>query len=160
MNSSNLTILNLTVSAIAVGLSLWSFLNYRTISRLRRIFFSGKNGRDLETAIEALVHELSSARAELLETQNSLARLYEAFGFAVQKVGLVRFNPFSNGGGNFSFTLALLDGHNNGVVVTSMHGREQNRIYTKKIQNGKTDNALTEEETQAILQANFGSSKF
>ena len=55
---------------------------------------------------------------------------------------------------NFSFSLVLLDAHNTGVVITSMYGREQNRIYTKKITNGKSDTALTDEEQQAIEIAN------
>jgi hypothetical protein len=48
----------------------------------------------------------------------------------------------------------LLDEHNTGAVITSMHGREQNRIYTKKIDNGKCDVQLTEEEQQAFNNAN------
>ena len=71
----------------------------------------------------------------------------------MQKVGVVRFNPFDDGGGNFSFSLALLDGHDNGVIITSMYGRQQNRIYTKKISQGASETALTEEEQQAMQEA-------
>jgi Protein of unknown function (DUF4446) len=66
----------------------------------------------------------------------------------------VRFNPFADGGGNFSFSLALLNDYNTGVIITSMHGRQQNRIYAKKIEKGKCDIQLTEEEQQSILIAN------
>jgi hypothetical protein len=66
----------------------------------------------------------------------------------------VRFNPFNDGGGNFSFSLALLDSHNTGIIITSMYGREQNRIYTKKIEDGKSDSPLNEEEKQAVEKAN------
>ena len=69
-------------------------------------------------------------------------------------VGLIRFNPFNDGGGNFSFALALLDAHNTGVIITSMYGREQNRVYTKKIVEGECENQLTDEEIQAIELAN------
>jgi hypothetical protein len=90
-------------------------------------------------------------RQDYLET--ALANLTDKTSYGVQKVGLVRFNPFEDGGGNFSFTLALLDEHNCGVVLTSIHGRQQNRIYTKKITDGKADAQLTEEEEQAIISA-------
>ena len=82
--------------------------------------------------------------------ESQLKQLRQDFGFAVQKVGLVRFNPFADGGGNFSFCLALLDSHNTGAIITSMHGREQNRVYSKKIIRGQSEIQLTGEEQQAF----------
>jgi hypothetical protein len=152
MSTTQLILIVLTV--VALALSVWSAATTWSLNRLRRTFFKSRGGADLENILEALTNDLASTRAEQLELQASLAKLYEAFGFAVQKIGMVRFNPFEDGGGNFSFALALLDGHNNGVVITSMHGRQQNRIYSKYILAGKSEAQLTAEEQQAILQAN------
>lgn len=103
------------------------------------------------------MHDLTQNQQDLAEEQattaGQLAMLQEHSTFAIQKLGVVRFNPFNDGGGNFSFSLALLDAHNTGVIITSMYGRQQNRMYTKKITNGTSESPLTEEEEQAIAQA-------
>jgi hypothetical protein len=69
---------------------------------------------------------------------------------AVQKVGIIRFNPFAEVGGDQSFSIALLDGYDNGLVVTSFYTREGNRIYAKPIKNGVSQYALSKEEINAI----------
>jgi hypothetical protein len=69
------------------------------------------------------------------------------------RVGLVRFNPFEDTGGNQSFALALLDGRGDGFVVSSLHSRTGTRIYAKAIAKGASDAALSDEETAALKQA-------
>lgn len=68
----------------------------------------------------------------------------------LQKIAVVRFNPFAQTGGNQSFSLALLDGNDCGVVITSLFSRNENRVYGKPIKNGASEYALTDEEKQAI----------
>ena len=78
----------------------------------------------------------------------------EAAGLrAFQRVGLVRFNPFEETGGNQSFALALLDAEGDGWVLSSLHARSGTRVYAKAIRGGRSDAALSEEETAAIRQA-------
>lgn len=120
---------------------------------MRKSFFAGKTAADLEEVIKNLQMELQASRTQQSELEIALTELRYKTSFAMQKVGLVRFNPFDDGGGNFSFSLALLDLHETGVVITSMHGRQQNRIYTKTIQNGRSEIQLTDEEQQAITLA-------
>ena len=154
MNPQTLIWIALIFSLAALTGSCWSVWSSWSLNRLRKTFFTGRTGSDLENVLQALAQDLSSVRTEQMELQQGVSRLYQAFGFAIQKIGMVRFNPFADGGGNFSFTLALLDGHNNGVIITSLHGREQNRIYSKYILEGKSESQLTGEEQQAILIAN------
>lgn len=71
----------------------------------------------------------------------------------IQKVNLVRFNPFGDIGGNQSFVIALLDNKNDGIVVSSLFSKEGNRVYSKAIKNGKSNNFLSVEEKQAISKA-------
>lgn len=70
-----------------------------------------------------------------------------------QKIGFIRFNPFSETGGNVSFVIALLDGHNNGVVITSLHNRGGTRTYAKTVEKGISKYELSEDEQKAILKA-------
>lgn len=154
MNSTLLTILALTASILglfASGFALWQL---RELNTLRHNFFSGAKGKDLEEVINQLSEGLHTLQENQVILENRIKNLRSDFGLAVQKVGLVRFNPFSDGGGNLSFCIAFLDGHNSGMVITSMHGREQNRVYSKQIFLGKCDIQLTEEELLAIEQAN------
>ncbi len=73
--------------------------------------------------------------------------------FNVQKVGLIRFNPFSETGGDHSFSLSLLDGKDDGLVITGLHTRERTRLYVKPVKKGKSNYELSKEEKKAILKA-------
>jgi len=80
--------------------------------------------------------------------------------FSIQKVGIVRFNPFSKVGGDQSFSIALLDGNNSGIVITSLYTREGNRVYGKPINNGKSQYSLSQEEIKAVEAAkSYGEKK-
>ena len=72
---------------------------------------------------------------------------------AFQRVGLVRYNPFEETGGNQSFALALLDAAGDGWVLSSLHARSGTRVYAKGITAGRADAGLSDEETAAIKQA-------
>ena len=69
------------------------------------------------------------------------------------KINLVRYNPFGDLGGDQSFILCLLDNNNSGAIITSLHNRENTRVYAKAIINGQSDNsALSAEETKALIK--------
>jgi hypothetical protein len=150
VNISLISLFLSILSLLALGVLLWQF---RKLNKLKKVFFTDKENFDLEKPFL----EFASGLKQLSEEQNALharlADLEQRFGFAIQKIGVYRFNPFSESGGNFSFTLALLDSHDTGVIITSMHGREQNRIYSKNIKNGTSEIQLTEEENQALFSA-------
>jgi hypothetical protein len=79
--------------------------------------------------------------------------LKKEHNFSIQKVGIIRFNPFSDVGGDQSFSIALLDGNDNGLVITSFYTRDGNRVYGKPIKRGISKYALSKEEVKAINQA-------
>jgi Protein of unknown function (DUF4446) len=72
---------------------------------------------------------------------------------AVRRVGLVRYDAFEDVGGRLSFSCALLDEHGTGVVVTSINGRQDTRVYAKPITNGTSSYNVSVEEEEAIRQA-------
>lgn len=74
-------------------------------------------------------------------------------GLSGLRVGLTRFNPFEDLGGDQSFMLCLLDQNNSGVIITSLHNRDITRVYAKPIKNGEGDNfTLSKDEKSAILK--------
>ena len=72
---------------------------------------------------------------------------------AFQRVGLVRFNPFEDTGGNQSFALALMDANGDGFVVSSLHARTGTRMFAKTLAGGRSDASLSAEETEAVRMA-------
>jgi hypothetical protein len=75
----------------------------------------------------------------------------------LQKVGFVRFNPFSDTGGDQSFCLVILDENGDGIMLSSLHTRGTTRIYAKEVQKGKGKNlSLSDEEKEAIKKAKRG----
>jgi len=72
---------------------------------------------------------------------------------SVQKVGVVRFNPFKDTGGDQSFAIALLDASDSGLVISSLYTRDGVRVFSKAIEKGKSKYQLSEEEKQAIEKA-------
>jgi len=68
----------------------------------------------------------------------------------IQGIGVVRFNPFSDIGGDQSFSIAILDGNRNGVVITGFYSREGSNVYSKAIKGGNSNYPLIKEEKDAI----------
>lgn len=82
-----------------------------------------------------------------------VAALHETLLGAIQRVGLVRFDAFEDMGGSLSFALALLDADGTGVVLSSINGRREARVYAKAIESAESAVALSDEERNAIRQA-------
>ena len=101
--------------------------------------------------------EASEDAARARELAEELAprceRLAEGQQRCLQRVGLVRFDAFGDVGGAQSWTVALLDGKQDGVVLTHLHGRQRSQGYAKPVSGGESSQALSEEERQALAQA-------
>lgn len=118
------------------------------------IFFK-KRKKEPQNLNEVLT-ELRDLEKNFKKISQELENLKKECKLAVQKIGIVRFNPFSDVGGDQSFSIALLDGNDNGVVITSLYNRENNRVYGKPIQNGCSEYLLSDEEKKAIQIAKYG----
>ena len=127
-----------------------SFVFWRIFSYYNRLT-RGTTGKNLK---EILGEILASEKEKKEDIKKIFARLDEIEKdgfFHIQKLGLIRFNPFSDTGGDQSFVLAILDGNNSGVILTSLHARTGTRWYAKNIKEGKGENyELSEEEKKAI----------
>ena len=103
--------------------------------------------------LSQVLKKLENLEKEINTISNGLEELKKEAKFFIQKVGIVRYNPFSGVGSNQSFSVALLDSNNNGVVITSLYTREGNRVYGKPVRNGESDYSLSTEEKKAIEKA-------
>jgi len=125
----------------------------RRTARLARRLESLTQGSDAESLEAVLGSHLERVRKVVADLDRVEARtavierdLLGSFG----RLGLVRFNPFEDTGGNQSFALAMLDGRGDGFVVSSLHARAGTRIYAKAIAKGASETALSAEEAEAL----------
>jgi len=125
----------------------------RRISRLgRRLdgITRGADGRSLEAVLDAHLDKVFSVVRDVDELSARSAMLESSGRRAVQRVGLVRYNPFEETGGNQSFALAMTDANGDGVVISSLHARAGTRLYAKAVAAGRSDAALSAEEAEAL----------
>jgi len=154
--SDSKNIFILAVLAVVVLELIWIIVMQVGLSRLKSRK-SAKIKGDPEV-LEDIVAKQGQAIKELdkdiLELFNISNQINELAFQGLYKVGVVRFNPFKDVGGDQSFAIALLNGKNNGIVISSLFTREGTRIYSKSILSGKSEkHPLTEEEEQAIKMA-------
>jgi hypothetical protein len=156
LDSGTLSTLVVVLVVAVVVLILWVAWLQRSDAvlrrRLRRLFGEGE-GVGLDELLDRQFRRLDTV-AERVEALNRLHHELEALAQrSIQKVGVVRFNPFADTGGDQSFAVALLDAEGNGVVLSSLHGRADTRIFAKPVQAGRSKHALSDEEQDAIRKA-------
>jgi hypothetical protein len=128
----------------------------RRVRRLGRRLESLTRGGDESSLEDVLGSHMERVRKVVDDVAAVSARtaaverdLLGSFG----RIGLVRFNPFEDTGGNQSFALAMLDGRGDGFVVSSLHARAGTRVYAKAIAGGSSESALSDEESEALRLA-------
>ena len=141
---------------ILTWLGVLSFFVYRSITHYRKLIKGAKDA-DLGAVLEKLINQQSQGKKQSEEILLKLEKLEKDGRLHIQKVGLVRFNPFSETGGDQSFALALLDENSSGIIISSLHSRDNTRIYAKPIDKGKPIGYdFSKEEKEAIVKAENG----
>ena len=143
------------VLAIAiVVLVAWLALLQRSHSslrgRLRRLL---PGGAGFDEVLERQASRLEDVAGRVDALSKLHRELEDLTQRSIQKVGVVRFNPFADTGGDQSFAIALLDAEGNGIVLSSLHSRADTRIFAKQVQAGRSRHQLSDEEQDAIRKA-------
>lgn len=112
-----------------------------------------KNKKKKPETIKDVLDYLAELEENYGNISRSLEELKKESKKNLAKIGLIRFNPFKEIGGDQSFSLAILDADNNGFVVTSYYQREASRVYAKPVENGVSKHQLSNEEKEAINKA-------
>ena len=131
--------------------------NYLKLNRIKRDYseFMKKlgNGKDIEESLKNYIERVQKVEDLNKEIIQYCERLDKTVDTCIQKVGIVRYNAFKDVGSNLSFTLALLDNNNNGVVLNGIYSRDNSNIYSKPVKDGKSEYVLSDEEKEAIEKA-------
>lgn len=142
-------IIYIVVGIWLLVLSVVLFWIFRIYGRLTKDVKKGDLVKVLTKVLETEVKNSISIN----QIQKHIKRIDEENLVNIQKVGLVRFNPFSELGGDHSFVIALLDGENDGIILTGLHTRERTRVYLKEVNKGKSKLSLSKEEEKALNKA-------
>lgn len=126
-------------TVILLVLSVWLVALSVVLFKIYRLF--GNLSKGIESDLTKKGFGQVYKRLDLLETDSQKH---------IQKIGLVRFNPFKEMGGDQSFALTILDGQNSGIIITGLHTRDRTRVYMKKILQGKPDHDLSLEEKKSL----------
>lgn len=121
--------------------------------RADRFFGSRSDRRSLEARLADYKASVGAMGERYDDILALIDDINERLRFCVQKVGVVRYNPFDGMGGDLSFAVALLDEQCNGVVFNTVHGREASYTYAKPVVGGESSYTLSLEERQAIEAA-------
>ena len=110
----------------------------------------GTDGESLEAILRSVLEDNQKVKIQLKNNVDEIVRINENLLTAYRKTGLVKYNAFPGMAGKVSAVICLLNNENNGIIINTMHGQEGCYTYVKEILNGKSINALTREDEEAL----------
>jgi hypothetical protein len=141
---------------VVLGLTLWliglSVFVYRVFAHYKKLGKGVKAG-NLVKVLEKVFESETACKKDLEQIELEVKELRSRAMGHVQKVGLVRFNPFDEIGGDQSFCLSLLDEKDDGFVISCLHARDRTRVYAKPVVKGESEYELSKDEIKAIKEA-------
>lgn len=148
--------LNIVIGLVIVWLLVLSFVLLSTVRHYRFLISRVKKG-DLKSILETIIKQIEKQEQKITNLDEEIDSIEKKDLKHLQKIGFVRFNPFSDTGGDQSFCLSVLDAEDDGIVLSSLHGRGQTRIYAKAVKKGQgKELELSKEEEETIKRAKKG----
>lgn len=139
-------------STILAALIIFISINIKLSRMLKKYngLMQGMEGKNLEGLLFDHINRVDGAMVKVEGLSNQCRALTNTTELCLQRVGIVRFNAFQDTGSDLSFSVAILDANNDGVIISSLFGRDESRVYGKPVQKGKSQYLLTEEEQEAL----------
>lgn len=140
----------LPVFVLLLGWVGYLHYHFYKIRRASRALLKQARGSNLEEILNSQNRHIKRNTQEIDALQEFTCQLEKRLGFVVQKVKVIRYDAFAGEGGEQSFSVALLDQHQNGMVLSKIHSREGDHIYAKPVFKGISPYHLTKEEREVI----------
>lgn len=156
LDTETLVIIFGIIGLLLLILLIWNIILSVKVSKVKKQFrrlVKGTSEENLEEILNGLFTKMEEMNHSNSEIREEMGRLTKSFVSVKGRMGLVRFTAFDQQGSDLSFSLALIDDQKNGVVLTSLFGRDDSRIYAKPIENAQSIYNLTDEEKRAIQVA-------
>jgi hypothetical protein len=151
--SENQDVISVVLMTVIILLLLWNVYLQLELGKLKgqtKVLFAGKSASTLEEVIMGQIEKTQGLEQSIIALKDMDQRIISNLAYAIQKFGMVRFNPFGEVGGNQSFAIALLDNYKSGVIILSLYSRDGVRIYAKPVTAGKSEYQLSKEEAEAL----------
>lgn len=146
-------ILPVVISLVSIILLIITLCKLKKLRRRVDTLTRGKDTESMEDIILNFFERIEALENEENNTKSDIKDIKENLKITYQKTGLVKYDAFREMSGALSYSLALLDKENNGVMISSMYSREGCYTYAKDIVNGESKLNLSEEEAEALKQA-------
>lgn len=144
-------VLVIFLGLVLIWLGVLSFFIWRQANFLEKLFPSSGE-RDIRKKFEEVIATVSGFKGDLSELREKLGKV-EADGLVhLQRVNLLRYNPYDDTGGDQSFSVALLDEKSNGLVITSLHSRAGTRVFAKPVVKGKAESYNFSKEEEEVIK--------
>ncbi|MCR4440584.1 MAG: DUF4446 family protein [Peptococcaceae bacterium] len=139
----------------AAGLALFLAVIFRLnkLARQYRALMRGMDGKNIEQIVLENANILENLQKKLAGIETQLKEVERLNRRSIHNVSLLRFNAFHDMGGDLSFALALLNHDGDGVVISSIYGRDDARTYAKPVKGGKSTYHFSQEEEKVIALA-------
>lgn len=125
----------------------------RKLFRIYNRFMKGKSMESMEDVVMSQFDRMEALEQSVEVNTRDIKKMEENLQKAYQKVGLVKYDAFREMSGTLSYSFALLDNNDNGVVISSMYSREGCYSYAKEVIHGESAINLSEEEKDALKKA-------
>ncbi|AJA50117.1 hypothetical protein CPAST_c40880 [Clostridium pasteurianum DSM 525 = ATCC 6013] len=132
------------------------FVNIKAINRLEskyRKLTRGVENNNIEELIESYMDKIDNINNDSIKIKNEYNGINEKVNKCLQNISIVRYKAFEDVGSDLSFSIALLDNNNDGVVITSIYGRNESTTYAKPIDKGISRYDLSDEEEYVLKDA-------
>lgn len=140
----------------AIGLIfLLTLINFMVILKTKKKYKSlveNTSGESLDEIILKSKEDIEVLQTKIIQLESKNQSLQMQVNESIQKIGFKRYNAFDNMGSNLSFSLSLLDADDNGIVISSLYGREGCTIYGKDVKKQKSEYSLSDEEMEVIRE--------
>ncbi len=153
---ANIATVALCIILAQVLLLVLLFSMYRSLNLQRKKYqqlTSGQEGKNLEELLMQYATEVNITRREIRNLTKEIQEQAQRIDTSYQKLGFVRYNALPDVKGELSFSFALLDSLNSGMLISSIYGREEARVYGKQIVSGQAVTSLSREEQKVLDQA-------
>jgi len=152
-SAGSMALIALVLALLALGGVVFLLARQQRLLGQYQHLMTGTSGGNLEEILNDHIAQVHQVAEQVAAVDALTRRLEKAAYFSLQHLGIVRYNPFHDTGGDQSFAIALVDGHGNGVVLSSLHARDVTRVYAKPLTRWESTYSLTDEEKQAIALA-------
>jgi len=142
----NIILIIIFGASIVILVKLYKKLNDRYVNFMSKL----GEGDKVEKILSEYLKIVNETSDKIKENEKKIETLESNLKKCVQKVGLIRYNAYGDTGSDLSFTMALMDADDNGVVVNGLYSRESSSIFAKPLVKGDTKYNLSAEEIQAI----------